>query len=130
MKEHFISNELDVFRNRLLKGIVFAIDYIELVIDDGDEYEDYDYVFTVRSQLTVANGERALSSGASGFRDSLCELVGKTISNIELSDSICIFAFRDDSARLIVSLSMPDSDLYVLAHCEDQEIFLVNDAHD
>ncbi len=130
MKELYISNDLDVFRNKLLKGVVFAIDYIELVIDDGDKYEDYDYVLTVRSQLAVTNGERNLSSGQAGFRDYLCGLVGKTISSIELSDSKCIFTFRDDDARLIVNLSMPDSDLAVLAHCEDLEIYLMNNALD
>ncbi len=130
MTEQFISNDLKVFLNKRLKGVVFGHAYVELIIDDGDEYEDYDYVLTVRSQLTVANGERVLSSGVSGFRDSLCELVGKTISNIELSDTQCIFCFRNESARLIVSLSMPDSDLAVLAHCEDLEIYLMNDALD
>lgn len=123
MKDKCNSDDLRVFLKKRLKGVVFAHDYVNLEIGND---EDYDDIFTLRTQLTVAKGDHQRSSNEIGFKDDLCELVGKSISKIELSASDCVFAFKNDKAVLLVNLFMPESDLDILVHCENRGIFLVN----
>ncbi len=123
MKDQCNSDELKVFLNKRLKGVVFAHDYVDLAIGNDKDCHD---IFTLRGQLAVEKGDHQRSSNDAGFKDDLCELIGKSISKIELSAKDCVFAFEKDSARLIINLTMPEFDLNILAHCEDQGIYLVN----
>jgi len=127
MKDQSNSSDLKIFLNKRLKGIVFAHDYIDLAIGNDGEYDD---IFTLRGQLTVARGDQQRSNNDAGFKDDLFELVGKSISKIDLKAKECVFVFEKDSARLILNLFMSEFDLNILAHCEDQGIYLVNYAID
>ena len=94
-------------------SIVFVRDYVQIYMDK-DHAEPLppgsvaDVIVNAYSDPEVITGATRLKKGDAGWRDALCDLIGRTVTRVKVkADRELLVAFGDETA-LVVSLADAD----------------------
>jgi hypothetical protein len=95
-----INSPLNNLVGRELSGVAFVRDYIQLQFDDRG-------LTAINPPSVVVNGETN-TPGHQGYRDSLCERIGRTVVETELNEEDRIWLKFDDNSAISISLRSED----------------------
>ncbi|MGA9304491.1 MAG: hypothetical protein WBW31_03695 [Candidatus Sulfotelmatobacter sp.] len=94
-----LTSPLDEVVGEYLSDVTFVMDYLQLSFC-GPSFRLYNWPMVVLA-------ERKVEFGQSGYRDALCELIGKTVDSVDVFlDTGLTFKFQG-GATLAVSLRAP-----------------------
>ena len=80
---------MNVIAGEKLSSVTFVLDYWQLDFDG--------HGFSVYTWLSVHRDGKTVRSGASGFRDGLCERIAKVVKTAKSSDGVLTITFEDNS---------------------------------
>lgn len=89
-----------------LTGVVFVHDYVQLLFDESEPYDDVILNIYSKSWITNKNGE--FSSDRAGYRDSLCALIGGSVASLDGSLNEQFSIALDTGNSLTISLQEQD----------------------
>jgi hypothetical protein len=90
------ANALDVLAGQELNAVVFIKDYVQLQFDDSG--------LTAVTNPAVTTGVNVYGFGSSGYRDALCERIGRTVTKAHLAEEEEIRIDFDDGTAICISL--------------------------
>jgi hypothetical protein len=96
------SEVIQIIEGCQLSSVTFVMDYWQLAFDG--------HVFSILTWLSVSAGGKAVRSGATGFRDALCEQITKIVQQVLFADLILAIKFEDGS--VIQAFARPEDYRY------------------
>jgi hypothetical protein len=94
------ENPLEPIIGKQLSAVVFVQDYVQLQFDGSG--------LTAVTLPTVEVGEKQLAWGMPGYRDLLCERIGKLVTAASVTEGQQIRIEFDDGSRIAISLKDED----------------------
>jgi hypothetical protein len=91
---------LDILIGEQMSAVVFVRDYVQLVFDGPG--------LTAVTPPVVEVGQASSRWGDPGYRDKLCELIGKTVRHAQIVDTEEITIKFDDDSSIRISLRPED----------------------
>jgi hypothetical protein len=79
----------------LLSTVTFVWDYVQLGFDGCG--------FNITCPMSIRGPSDSVRSGAAGFRDRLCELIGQTVRDVEISESAATIGFDQYHIELLLA---------------------------
>jgi hypothetical protein len=95
-----LTESLQVLVGEKLSAVTFLLDQWQIDFDGSG--------FNVMSQITVTGADWACRSGEPGFRDRLCEQIGKIVADAEFEDDIGVSIIFEDGSGLQLSTEPDD----------------------
>jgi hypothetical protein len=92
--------DLDDLTGRVLSAVVFVQDYLQLQFDGS--------LLTLLVWPVVASGATNKAFNSAGYRDLLCERIGRTVTHAEAVAEHALFIALSDGSSITASLA-PDS---------------------
>ncbi len=89
-----------------LTGVVFIHDYLQLLFDISEPYDDS--TLNVYSKNLVTNMSGRFDSGGDGYRDALCSLIGLTVASLDGSSAGEFLIELNTGDTLAISLHEQD----------------------
>jgi hypothetical protein len=94
-----LAEALEKLVGRALSSVTFVADYIQFAFDGPG--------LTAYILPIVSSGSEHLESGQLGYRDSLCNQIGRCVQRVEVDDQHVSLLFKEGAA---ISISLLDKD--------------------
>jgi len=95
-----LTDSLQVLVGEKLSSVTFVLDHWQVDFDGNG--------FNVMSQIAVTGADWTCRSGEPGFRDRLCERIGKIVADAEFEDDIGVSIVFEDGGGLHLSTEPDD----------------------